>query len=152
MKKIIITIFLCCFISFGLTGCDNRKNEFEIGNESNIEITEKNISLSVKQNTLTKTGAILILKNDSDMDISYGEPYEIEIKKDGKWHKINVSLNFIMPAWKLKAKETKEIELNWEHSYGKLARGEYRIIKNIYVKNSTGTFDNHYVSAEFKIK
>lgn len=152
MKKTILTILVCGFMVLGLTGCGTNKNEFDIGKESNIEIVEKGVSLTVKENTLTETGVTLILKNDSDVEVQYGNPYEIEIKKDGKWHKINVKLNFNLPAFSLKSKETKELELNWENGYGKLASGDYRIIKSVDVEKADGTFDTFYVSAEFTIE
>ena len=152
MKKTILTILVCGFMVLGLTGCGTNKNEFDIGKESNIEIVEKGVSLTVKENTLTETGATLILKNDSDVDVEYGNPYEMEIKKDGEWHKINVELNFTLPAFILKSKETKEFELNRENGYGKLASGDYRIIKGINVEKEDGTFETFYVSAEFTIE
>ena len=152
MKKTILTILVCGFMVLGLTGCGTNKNEFDIGKESNIEIVEKGVSLTVKENTLTETGATLILKNDSDVDVQYGNPYEMEIKKDGEWHKINVELNFTLPAYILKSKETKEWKLSWEDGYGKLASGDYRIIKSIDVEKADGTYDTFYVSAEFTIE
>lgn len=152
MKKTILTILVCGFMVLGLTGCGTNKNEFDIGKQSNIEIVEKGVSLTVKENTLTETGATLILKNDSDVDVQYGNPYEMEIKKDGEWHKINVELNFTLPAFVLKSKETKEWEFSWEEGYGKLATGEYRIIKSIDIEKEDGTFDTFYVSAEFTIE
>ena len=152
MMKTILTILACGFMVLGITGCGINKNEFEVGKESNIEIVEKGVSLSIKENTLTNTGATLVLKNDSEVDVQYGNPYEIEIKKDGVWHKINVELNFTLPAFSLKAKEAKEIELNWKHGYGKLASGDYRIIKGIDIEKEDGTFDTFYVSAEFTIE
>lgn len=152
MKKTILTILVCGFMVLGLTGCGTDKNEFTVGKESNIEVVEKEVTLFVKENTLTTTGATLILKNDSDVDVQYGNPYEMEIKKDGEWHKINVELNFTLPAFILKSKETKEFELNWENGYGKLASGDYRIIKSIDTEKEDGTFDIFYVSGEFTIE
>lgn len=152
MKKTILAILVCGVIFLGLTGCGTNKNEFDIGNKSDIEIVEKGVSLSVKEDTLTKVGATLILKNDSDVEVEYGEPYEIEIKKDGEWHKINVELNFNLPAYILKSNTTKEIELEWQNGYGKLASGDYRIIKGINVEKEDGTFEIFYVSAEFTIE
>lgn len=152
MKKTILTILVCGIMVFGLTGCGTNKNEFDLGKESNIKIVEKGVSLTVKENTLTETGATLILKNDSDVDVEYGYPYEIEIKKDEKWYKIKVEIDFILPAFELKSKETKEIELNWENGYGKLAKGDYRIIKSINIEKEDETFDTFYVSAKFTIE
>lgn len=152
MKKTILAILVCGVMVLGLTGCGTNKNKFDIGNKSDIEIVEKGVSLSVKEDTLTKVGATLTLRNDSDVDVEYGEPYEIEIKKDGEWHKINVELNFNLPAYILKSNTTKEIELKWENGYGKLASGDYRIIKGINVEKEDGTFETFYVSAEFTIE
>lgn len=151
MRKIILIILVLGVVFFGLVGCGT-KNDFDIGKESNVEIAEKGVLLSIKENTLTKKGATLILKNDSNVDVQYGEPYEVEIKKDGKWYKINVELNFISPAYGLKSKESKEIELNWENSYGELSAGDYRIIKSVDVENENGIFDKIYISAEFTIE
>ena len=150
MKKAILAALVCGFILLGLTGCSINKNEFEIGKESDVEIASKGVSLSIKEDTLTNTGATLVLKNDTDVDVQYGNPYEIEIKEDGEWKKINVELSFTLPAFLLNANESAEIELNWANGYGKLASGVYRIIKSINVKEG-GEYKSFYVSAEFTI-
>ena len=150
MKKI-ITIILCVSICLFSAGCQTNKKKFDIGDKSDIQITEKEISLSLKEGTLTKKGATLVLKNDSDVDVQYRNPYEIEIKKDGEWHKINVQLNFTLPAFLLKAKETKELEINWEEGYGKLTSGVYRIIKSIDIEEN-GIYQSYHVAVEFEIK
>ncbi|MBE6148547.1 MAG: hypothetical protein E7167_03535 [Firmicutes bacterium] len=152
MKKKILTSIMCMIAFLSLAGCGKVKNEFDVGNESNIIIDEQDVSLSIKEGTLTKTGATLILKNKSDKAFEYGNPYEIEIKKDGKWHKINVELNFTMPAFSLKPQELKEIEINWSYGYGTLAPGKYRIIKDVNFKTNEDTYEKFYVSAEFTIE
>lgn len=86
------------------------------------------------------------------MDVQYGDSYEIEIEKDSRWHKINVELNFNSPAYTLKPKTSEEIELKWENGYGKLAPGNYRILKSIDIEMKDGTFDTFYVATEFTIK
>lgn len=82
----------------------------------------------------------------------YGSAYEMEIRRNGKWHKINIQLNFNSPAFSLKSKETKELELDWKNEYGKLASGDYRIIKSINIEKEDKKFDTFYVSAEFTIE
>ena len=151
MKKTIFTILICCFIFLGITGCGNAKNEFDVGNKSDVQISQNDVSLSIKDGTLKNTGVTLVLTNNSDEDFNYGNPYEIEIKKDGEWHKINVQLNFTLPAFSLKAKESKEIELDWEYDYGKLASGTYRIIKSIDYEKEEGNFEKFNVAVEFAI-
>lgn len=151
MKKTIFTILICGFMVLGITGCRNSKNEFDVGNKSDVQISQNDVSLSIKDGTLKNTGATLVLTNNIDKDFYYGNPYKIEIKKDGEWHKINVQLDFTLPAFGLKAKETKEIELDWEHGYGKLASGTYRIIKSIDYEKEEGNFETFNVAVDFTI-
>ncbi|MGM9876955.1 MAG: immunoglobulin-like domain-containing protein [Bacilli bacterium] len=152
MKKKIFTILLCGIMVLGITGCRSLKNEFEVGNRSDVKISQGDVSMSIKEGTLKNTGATLILTNNSDKEFQYGNPYKIEIKQNGKWYKINVEINFTLPAFSLKSKESKEIELNWENGYGKLASGTYRIIKEINYEKEEGNFETFNVAVEFTIK
>ena len=107
--------------------------------------------MTIKEGTLTNKSATLVLTNNSDKNFQYGNTYEIEIKKDGEWHKINVELNFTMPAFQLSARENKEIEINWENGYGKLAKGTYRIIKGIDYEYEEGKYKSFNIAVEFTI-
>ena len=151
MKKILFAILLCGVIVLGMTGCGKQKNELDIGNKSDIKISQNDVIMTIKEGTLTNKSATLVLTNNSDKNFQYGNPYEIEIKKDGEWHKINVELYFDMPAFQLSAKESKEIELDWENGYGKLAKGTYRIIKGIDYEYEEGKYETFNVAVEFTI-
>lgn len=151
MKKTILTILLCGVMVLGMTGCGKQKNEFDIGNKSDIKISQNDVIMTIKEETLTNKSATLVLTNNSDKKFQYGNTYEIEIKKDGEWHKINVELNFDIPAFPLSSKESKEIELNWENGYGKLAKGTYRIIKDIDYKYEEGKYKSFNIAVEFTI-
>ncbi len=107
--------------------------------------------MTIKEGTLTNKSATLVLTNNSDKNFQYGNPYEIEIKKDGEWHKINVELNFDIPAFPLSSKESKEIEINWENGYGKLEKGTYRIIKGIDYEYEEGKYKSFNIAVEFTI-
>ncbi len=151
MKKTILTILLCGVMVLGMTGCGKQKNEFDIGNKSDIKISQNDVIMTIKEGTLTNKSATLVLTNNSDKNFQYGNPYEIEIKKDGEWHKINVELNFTMPAFQLSARENKEIEINWENGYGKLSKGTYRIIKGIDYEYEEGKYKSFNIAVEFTI-
>lgn len=151
MKKTILTILLCGVMVLSITGCGTNKNEFDIGNESDIVVSGQDVSLTIKEGTLKNTGVTLVLKNSSNKLLRYDEVYEIEIKKDDKWHKINVELNFTLPSFDLKANETKEIDLKWADGYGKLAKGTYRIIKGIDYEYEEGKYQSFNVAVEFNI-
>ena len=151
MKKTILTILLCGVMVLGMTGCGKQKNEFDIGNKSDIKISQNDVIMTIKEGTLTNKSATLVLTNNSDKNFQYGNPYEIEIKKDGEWHKINVELNFTMPAFQLSARENREIEINWENGYGKLEKGIYRIIKGIDYEYEEGKYKPFNIAVEFTI-
>ena len=151
MKKTILTILLCGVMVLGMTGCGKQKNEFDIGNKSDIKISQNDVIMTIKEGTLTNKSATLVLTNNNDKNFQYGNPYEIEIKKDGEWHKINVELNFDMPAFQLLSKESKEIELDWENGYGKLTEGTYRIIKEIDYEYEKEKYETFNVAVEFTI-
>ena len=149
MKKIVLTILLCGVLVLGMTGCGKTKAEFEIGNKSNITISKNDITMSIKDGTLTNEGTTLILKNDSDKLLRYDEEYRIEVKQDENWYDINVELEFNQPLWELETNSEKEIELNWKYGYGKLPSGKYRIVKKVYFENEDD--QKFYISAEFNI-
>lgn len=151
MKRVTLIALMCVCVVLGMTGCGKQKNEFDIGNKSDIKISQNDVIMTIKEGTLTNKSATLILTNNSDKNFQYGTPYEIEIKKDGEWHKINVKLNFTMPAFQLSAKENKEIEINWENGYGKLEKGTYRIIKGIDYEYEEGKYKSFNIAVEFTI-
>lgn len=141
MKRVLLTVLVCAAVLLQITGCSAR---LKVGEVSDITVSDGgSISLSVKEGTLTNVGAMLILTNGGDETITYGETYEIEIKRDAEWHRINAKMDFTLPAYPLDPGESHEIELDWETFYGKLPKGTYRIIKEA---------GDIYVSAEFEIK
>ena len=85
MKKSIKIILLAGIILGIIIYCVLKNNNHTI---SDIKTTENDVSLSIKENTLTTSSATLILKNNSNTEIQYGNSYEIEIKHNKKWYKL----------------------------------------------------------------
>lgn len=152
MKKMVFVILLCGVLILTMTGCVKTKNKLDIGNKSNIKTLKNDVIMTIKDGTLTNKSVTLVLINNSDKKIQYGSPYEIEIKKNDEWHKINAELNFTLQLFILESKEKNEFELNFEDGYGKLPSGTYRVIKKIDKEKEDGLFDSFYVSTEFTIK
>lgn len=150
MRKITLATLIFCCLILVLTGCRNSKVNIE--NKSDIQISNSEVSMAIKNGTLTNTGATIILTNNSDKFFTYGNPYEIEIKKNGEWYKIDTQLVFTLPTFELASGETKEIELNWEDEYGTLAKGTYRIIKDIDYEYEEGKYEKFNVGVEFVIE
>ena len=152
MKKLILVILLWVILIPTLTGCSKLQNKFEIGAKSDITLLSNDVLMNIKEKSLSNTGATLILQNNADKLLYYDEIYQMEINQNNEWHKINVDLMFNDPLWQVPGHQLTEITLNWQHGYGKLAKGQYRIIKEVYFKNKDEKEPSFYVAAEFTIE
>ncbi len=148
MKKIVIALLISLTSILLLTGCTNEIDKL-ITVESDIKIEDSNVTLKVKEDTLTKTGATFILENNKNTIINYTIAYEIEAKRDNKWYKLGIINEFIEEIYEVDAKSTDQIIIDWKNSYLKLPKGEYRVIKEITVPSTLELF---YVAGEFTIK
>lgn len=147
-KKLIVLVCLSILI----IGCKNQVTTLPAQEENNEVVSEKEVSLLIKDGTLSKKGVTLILKNDLDEEVDYGASYAIEKNNGGKWEKLDGSLDFVLVLYKLEAHKSAELELDWEKGYGILDSGTYRIIKQISYKNANDDYKTIDVAAEFVIK
>ena len=140
MKKRII--FLCLFICLVIIGILFFNKE-----KSNLKIYKGNdIILSIKEGTLTKTGATIIITDKSNKNYTYGKDFILEKKIKNTWYKLAAQETWWdLVGYKIDENNTLELEQKWEEIYGKLKNGTYRILKSI------GTTDE-YIYVEFEIK
>ncbi len=104
------------------------------------------VSMTIKEGTLSKTGAIIIIKDENDSHYLYGEYYRIEKKENDEWKKLEIKDNngtFNDVGIYPKKDGILEMTLDWEKMYGKLKKGDYRIVKEV---------DRNEIYAEFTIK
>ena len=145
MKKKIIIILIGVFLVVSL-------GVYFIGIKSHVKInTSKDITLTIKEGTLTNEKVTLILTNNSEKNISYGNPYQLEVKRFDGWHRIIKNPAFTLEAYVVYPKGSTEIEVNLKNIYGKLKKGTYRIIKNISYENEKDNFEDFNIAVEFKI-
>ena len=147
MKKKIFIILFCIGTILSIHRCSNNR----IGEKSDIQVSQGDVTLTIKDGTLTKTGVTVIVKNNSDRKVRYGASFELEIKKHGEWHKIDVYTTqwFQSSAVVLDPGQSREMEHGFG-AYGKLRRGRYRIIKDMAYES--GKYEEFNVAVEFTIK
>lgn len=148
MKKIVLGILIGLTSIFLLTGCTNEIDKL-ITTESDVKIEDSNVTLKVREETLTNKGATFVLENNRKDIIDYTLAYEIEAKRDNKWYKLGVIAEFVEEIYEVDAKSTDQIIVDWEKTYLKLPKGEYRLVKEISVPSTLELF---YVAGEFTIK
>ena len=104
------------------------------------------VSIEIKEGTLTNTGATIIITDTTNKDYSYGEPYKIDKKENGKWieaPKVKEDVFFNMPAYQLDENNEIVREVNWEWIYGELTPGTYRFVTDA---------SSNEISVEFTIE
>ena len=115
----------------------------------NINLAE-NITMKIKEGSLTNTGATVIitdLSGDESVDL-INRKFKIDYKKNDKWYRLESKIkNEVSVMTTDNAMEngdnTYTQEINWERYYGKLGKGHYRIVKEVKT--------DLYIAAEFDI-
>ena len=91
------------------------------------------IDTYIKEGTLTKKSATVVLELKQNYEVTFGEDYYIEKEVNGKYEKIkykdgkNCLCNDI--GYILEPNKPRELEINWGSCYGELPKGDYRIVK-----------------------
>lgn len=152
MKKMILTILLCLFMIFGLTGCFSTEEVEEDFYPTEVD----GISMAFKTGTFTPTGAKIIIKDTNGPDAYlYGEEFYIEKKENENWVKLENKCDncaFLMIGHGVDGDGLLELNQIWGDMYGELEKGTYRLVKWISPghKNTT-TKEDKSISLEFTI-
>ena len=97
----------------------------------------------------------LRLLNETDLNIIFGESYEIQNYQDGYWHSVPYIIDnwiFLDVAYQLKKDIPQEITIDWKAFHGYQEPGRYRILKTVKDFRGTGDYTEYYMGAEFEIK
>lgn len=127
--------------------------------KNNEDSESKNVDsvlIEVKEDTRTSKGATFIIINTTDENYTYGQPYTIEKFDNGNWKELDTltgdPLSWNEPLYTIKAKEEKELNIEWSLGYGELKSGTYRLVKSDIRKSNSPESRTYTVYAEFDIK
>ena len=106
------------------------------------------LTVTVHEGTLTNTGMQYTLSNDTeDCAFEYGADYVIERwSLFGGWseyhgpktHTVFAIKYYLLPGM------SQEFTANWEHDYGELPPGLYRLVKSVERTDGNGNVDSEY--------
>lgn len=119
-------------------------------NEENNSDLE-NVIMKVDSTTIKTTSISIIIINNNDNEIGYGEEYKIQKNINGEWEYLDYLPNTVWNdiAYIIKANSQTTKKLNLENTYGELEKGTYRVIKTVFFENGKKT---DIYSTEFEIK
>lgn len=129
------------------------KQKENVIDKCSIKIDDlEGISMSIKEGTLTNTSATIVITDLSKRENIYGDAYRIDKKVNGNWEKLDIifegNYGWNSIGYTIGKDKKLEFSLNWETLYGKLAKGEYRIVKDT---SEAGEGTTHYLTVEFVI-
>lgn len=128
-----IFIILTIIIGFMVVGCSKKMDELD------------EISMIIKDGTLTKIGATIIITDISGNKNEYGEWFRIDKKVNGNWKELDMKVDdywINLVAHTVDSNNKLEMNLSWQSIYGDLENGKYRLVKEV---------NNEYFSVEFTI-
>ena len=134
-KELLIKIILIVLIFGGLIYYLNSLNNAKVTLiKDNNEYTLKNVTMNIKENTLTKSGATIIITDNNKVKYTYEEYYKLEKRIDHIWYELKPSGDVLFNEMGYLVDDNNELEMNidWSKSYGNLTSGKYRNIKRIY--------------------
>ena len=107
-----------------------------------IDLAE-DITMEIKEGTLTKTGATIVITDLSGKNNTFSKEFRVDQKRGEKWYTLkDKSKNEVDVMTGQKEEDKKlEQELNWEKNYGTLSDGKYRIVKEINNKDIVVEFE-----------
>ena len=120
---------------------------------SDAELNEiEGVVMTIKEGTLTPTGATVVITDYSEKSHIYGEEYRIDKLEDGTWKPVDVVLegNYGWNSIGYKVDRNKKLvlEIDWKWLYKSLSNGTYRIVKYALEDSS---LEKKYFSVEFEI-
>lgn len=109
----------------------------------------KNVSMTIKEGTLTNTGVTIIIENKNEKKHEYDENFRIDKRINNKWEEVKViNNNYVINdiAFIIGKDGIAEQKVDWKNLYGELGEGEYRIVKRLDGKQFS------CIEAKFEIK
>lgn len=134
-KELLIKMILIVLIFGGLIYyLDSLNNAKVTLIKDNNEYTLKNVTMNIKENTLTKGGATIIITDNNKVKYTYEEYYKLEKRIDHVWYELKPNSDVLFDEMGYLVDDNNELEMNidWSKTYGNLTSGKYRIIKRIY--------------------
>ena len=118
----------------------------------NVSNEVEGVSMTIKKGALTKTSATVIIIDVNEKKYDYGSSFRIDVKNNGSWEEVEKigDAYFNMIAYSVDKNNKLELKQDWSNIYGKLGKGEYRIVKDVCINN--GCTDKKEFSVEFIIE
>jgi len=152
-KGVFYDVYNCTQYSTPLIKMKGTKFNCTINLKEVPELNEVDgVTMTIKKGTLTKTGATVIITDINEIKYDYGTSFRIDVKNNNSWQELEKigDAYFNMIAYSVDKNNKLELKQDWSNIYGKLSKGEYRIVKDVCVNE--GCTEKKEFSAQFVIE
>lgn len=134
-------------------GCVENNNK---NTSRSLQISsEQIVSIEVKVKSFNSTKANFILFNNTDNEYIFGDKFELKRKNGEEWMGVSTVIEnyaFSDKGYILCKKGSLEFDVNWKWLYGKLDKGEYRLIKEFHYRSEAiSDVNTYYITIDFAI-
>lgn len=142
-------------VSLGPVSSAVKESAVSLTTSSTEPVAHEGVTMKPEDGTLFSGGATFEVTNSTGDEAVFGSYYELQRKTgDGQWQPLDYILDKNSIGWEsiayiIKGNSTWEVKINWEWLYGKLAKGNYRLVKNFHFEDYSTTYS---VWTEFEIK
>ena len=138
MKKILM-IALALILCLSAVGCTKQNYPWPVTKAAtDTLLQDEQLKMTIKEDTLTPTGATPVIYNGTDEDLFIGRVFYIQLCTNGAWYNIEGEpTDWPMDLLIIKPGNTSEEPANWSSMYGPLPVGKYRLVKPYTVNRST---------------
>lgn len=144
-KKITIILFLIILTGCSKTAKIDKTRSYE-------KDTAQNITMTIKEGTLTNNSATVIIKDLSGQKNYFGEDFVLYKKKNNKWYYLKTITNgttWITKDYHTDENNLLEMRQSWKGYWGTLKPGQYKLVKGAFHE---GEMDAKTFSTDFVIK
>ena len=141
-----------------LVGYSNNKSPY-IKNWKKTQLSAVNnfeqVSMNVIEDSVSAKELTLIFTNSSNKEAMYSEDFLLEKNIECNWYQVptkKIEFLFNDIAFKLSTSIQEVLNINWDWLYGSLDKGEYRIVKTLWVVSAGGEYEEYFLSAQFIIE
>ena len=104
----------------------------KVDEQSEINWKSENVKISIKNDSVTKTSALMVIEDKNDSPKPWGVDFLIQKLGDNeKWVELllNENATWVSIAMLPNENGITEMQTDWSNIYGELGNGTYRIVK-----------------------
>lgn len=135
----------------------NQNEQVDKANITEIPNSVDKVNIELKEGSLTRGGAIIIINDNNERHFAYSENFWLERRNNTKWESVpyltrenNALLPLFDSIGTLPTEENPiEMYQDWKRIYGELPNGNYRLVKSVYESNNNE--EEKFLYVEFSI-